>query len=309
MSDFEDLEHHAFRAASLAGIFYPDEDIIVRSILQSFGLMHNPKTNTRCILAPHGSWHLLGNILALAYKSLSEIDGNPKPAQKHGISKVVLLGRRHHIDDAGIFLSESDYFETPIGNLMIDKQVNEELMSCNTLFELNDIPHLQEERMETHFPFIKYLFPEASFIPILIGGTDINTMNSLASALHIVFEPMINETLFIISSDSAHHANPDIAQIQSEKFIALVKEKNGAELMRNFHEGNINAYGITAIAAMLESGLLDKYTLTQIPHSDGYLLDLDQKTVHYTVLNFSEEAAPFKPFLDRRTRDRRVRDL
>jgi AmmeMemoRadiSam system protein B len=305
MSDIEHLGQQRFRSTSLAGLFYPDEDMIIRSAFQSFGLIENPKTNTHCIFAPHGSWYMTGNALALAYKSLIEIDENPEKSKKRQISKVVLLGRRHNSDEDGIYLSESDYFETPVGNLIIDKEINEELMSCNTIFELNDIPHLQEEITETHFPFVKVLFPEASFIPVLIGGYDSKTMSSLASALHIVFEPIIDETLFIISSNSAIHADPEVSKKQSEKFNALIKKKGGTELLRNLHEEHISACGTLAMAAMLESGLLDGCAVTQIPHSDGSLLDIDNKTVYYTSINFSQKAAAADKFVDRRQSDRR----
>jgi AmmeMemoRadiSam system protein B len=287
MSDFENLEPHTFRPASLAGIFYPDEDILIRSTLQSFGLIQNPKINTQCLFAPHGSWYITGNTLSLAYKSLMGIDENPQKSEKHRISKVVLIGRHHHSDENGLFLSESDYFETPVGNLMIDKPINEELMSCNTLFELNDIPYLQEDIIETHFPFIKFLFPDALFIPILTGGYELNTMTTLASALHIVFEPILHETLFIISSNTGNHVDRNISKKQSEQFIAMLNNKNGADLLRNFHEKNSSACGTLAMAAMLESGLLKNSVFTQIPHSEGSILDVDNKTVHYSAINFS----------------------
>jgi AmmeMemoRadiSam system protein B len=307
MLDFENIDHQTFRAASLAGIFYPDEDIIVRSVLQSFGLIQNPGIDSHCILLPHGSWHVLGNTLAAAYKSLIDFDTNPDSMHKARISKVVMLGRRHNSDEAGIFLSESDYFQSPIGNLVIDKKINQELMSCNTLFELNDIPHLREDVMETHFPFIKYMFPDASFIPILIGGFEQKTMNSLASALNVVFGPILNETLFIITSNSSAHIDPQISKTQFEKFIALVKQGKGEELLRNYQEKNISCCGTLAIAAMLESGLLGNSIIAQVPHSDGSILDVDGKTVYYTALNFSQKTGSAAPFVERRQREDRRR--
>ncbi|MDR2901288.1 MAG: AmmeMemoRadiSam system protein B [Treponema sp.] len=307
MLDIENLEHQTYRAASLAGLFYPDEGILVQSVLQSFGLIQNPRINTHCVFLPHGSWHVMGNPLSLAYNSLINRDENPK--SKGLISRVVMLGRRHHADDAGIFLSESDYFETPIGDLKIDKKINESLLSCNTLFELNDIPHLQEDINESHFPFVKYMFPEASFIPVLIGGFEQKTMTSLAKALKVVFEPILDDTLFVVVSNSSNHADAQIAKTQSEKFISLVREKNGAELLRNFHEGSISACGSLAMAALLESGLLENTAMSQIFKANGSLLDVDNKTVYYSALNFPKKPDSLEPFVERRNReDRRLND-
>ncbi len=307
MSDFEQFKQQTFRAASFRGIFYPAEGILVQSAFQALGLIQNPKVKALCVFVPHGSWYITGNALSLGYKSLIERDENAKETNTRTISKVVLLGKWHHSDERGLFLAEFDYFETPIGNLMIDKKINKELISCNTLFELNDIPHLQEDMAESHFPFIKFLFPEASFIPLLIGGFELNTMSSLASALHIVFEPILEETLFIVSSNLSHHADFQTSQNQSERFIGLVKEKNGAELLHNYHEGNVSACGTTAMAAMLESGLLEEDICTQIPHSGGHLIDVDNKIVHYAALNFSPKVDSAEPFVDRRRGDRRAK--
>lgn len=307
MSDFEQFKQQTFRAASYAGILYPAEGVLIQSALQALGLIQNPKVKTHCVFIPHGSWYITGNALSLGYKSLIEIDDSVKEENTRTISKVVLLGKRHHSHEKGLFLSESDYFETPIGNLMIDKQINEELISCNTLFELNDIPHLQEDMTEPHFPFIKFLFPEASFIPLLIGGFELNTMSSLASALHVVFEPILEETLFIISSNLAHHADFQNSQKQAERFIGLVKEKNGTKLLCNFHEEKISACGTSAMAAMLESGLLEKNICTRIPRSDGHLIDVDNEIIHYAALKFSPKADSAEPFIDRRRGDRRAK--
>ena len=284
MSDFDDLvEHKRYRAAALAGIFYPHEEMFVNSVLRSFGLSQNPEVGAACIFAPHGNWNILGNSIASAYKSLA----GTRDAPGHTVSRVVLLGSIHCTRDEGLFVSESDYFETPLGNLTVDKYVNEELMSCNTLFELNDIPHLRENTAEVHFPFIKFLFPQATFVPLLVGGSKAGTISALASALRIVFEPVMDETLFIISSNLSSHLDPDTSRVQSEEFTSLINRKDNYGIIQGIHNGRITACGAALAGALLESGLLDNTDVTRIENSGGSVLDEDEKTIFYAALNFS----------------------
>jgi AmmeMemoRadiSam system protein B len=130
-------------------------------------------------------------------------------------------------------------------------------------------------------------------------------MNSLASALNIVFEPIIDETLFVISSNSSNHADSRVSKMQFERFKSLVQEKNGIKLLDDYKANNMSACGIVSIAAMLESGLLDKSAAVQVPYSDASIIDVDGKTVCFTALNFSEKADPLESFMDRRQGDRR----
>jgi AmmeMemoRadiSam system protein B len=44
----------------------------------------------------------------------------------------------------------------PLGDLPVDRESGEELASCSTIFEINDMPHLREFSIEVLLPFAKY---------------------------------------------------------------------------------------------------------------------------------------------------------
>ncbi|QQO10922.1 AmmeMemoRadiSam system protein B [Breznakiella homolactica] len=267
------------RSAVVAGLFYPEEKQDITSELCSFGLESGTGARAAAVLAPHAAWNLSGAAAAAAF--LRTTGRVPKKKGSSGVSQVVILGSVHNGPEQGLFVSDSDYFETPLGLLRVNKALCNDLISCSTLFELNDIPHLRDHSMEVLFPFVQYIFPEASIIPVLLGGSRPVLISALAKALRIVFEPIMENTLFVISTNAAVSENAEEAAEEAALFIRLVSEKEPKPLLDAFRRRKISACGAPVTAALLGSGLLGGRAVHSSPDSVICIKDEDTQSVYY----------------------------
>jgi AmmeMemoRadiSam system protein B len=245
----------------VAGLFYPDERITMEATLCSYGIQKGLGGNALAIIAPHGAWKLSGSIAGTAFSAAA---GRIPGRSSEGISRVVLLGRIHNSGEEGVFLSDSCSFETPLGNLPVSRSLCEALASCSTGFEINDIPHLRESSLEVLLPFVKFFFPGADIVPVLMGGSNPGLISALARGLALVFKPLTGSTLFVVSANLSLNKDEALARVQAEACLNLLLRGQYGEFGPSLRAGTISPCGGALIASLLESGILDHTVATSL---------------------------------------------
>jgi AmmeMemoRadiSam system protein B len=233
-----------------AGMFYPEDRKEILDYLKSFGLEEGKGGYAQAIIAPHGAWSYSGTLVAGAFSSAMGRSGS--------IKRVVILGPIHDKRENGLFLSNSHSFHTPLGNILVDREMSEELEFHGNFLEINDIPHLGEHSIEILLPFVKYCFPNASIVPILMGQPKAQYIYDLAQSLKAVITPVLDETLIIVSCNLSSNTDQKTARLLAEEVLRLFSEKNSPALASAILEGRLNACGGALAAGLFESGLLDK---------------------------------------------------
>lgn len=122
---------------------------------------------------------------------------------------IVILGPSHykHLKNQ-CALSKFSEVRTPIGDLKIDADVNNQLLDSAYFTSLSSDQDKQEHSLEMQFPLISKIFGANStkIVPILVGSfTDLNKRRSTADLIlkSIPFE----NAIFIISSDFCHYGS------------------------------------------------------------------------------------------------------
>ena len=246
------------------GIFYPDSEENLTEKLVSWGLKKGSEIvapGGQAVIVPHGAWDISGNIASAAFSSIQAkkektASASVKPAV-HGIKRVILLGPCHSYYDEGIYLSESVSFQTPFGDLPVDKEMNRQLASCSTLIRINDIPHLSEHSLEVILPMVKYCLSEISIVPVLVSGGRPVIISGLARALRIGLENYMGESLIIISSNASRNPEPAVALSMADEFRRLLEQWDAVTFLNRFEEGQISPCGGALVGALMESGLLE----------------------------------------------------
>ena len=239
------------RSPIVDGLFYPEEKAKVLSYMKSLGLERGKGGLARAIIAPHGAWEISGSLAGAAFASASGRTGWKNP------SRVVIMGPIHDNREKGLFLSNSHSFQTPLGDIPVDQQATEWLESYSPLFEENDIPHLHEHSIEVLLPFVKYCFPRAAIVPILMGRPRVQYTTTLANALRAVFTPEMERTLFIVSFNLARQSDELAALDMAGQCLRLFREGKRDELREALRSGRIAGCGDALVVALLQSGLVD----------------------------------------------------
>jgi AmmeMemoRadiSam system protein B len=267
------------RSPIVDGLFYPEDMTDVLAYMRSIGLQRGQGGLARAIIAPHGAWEISGSLAGAAFASAGGRSGWKSP------SRVVIMGPIHDNPEEGIFLTQSHSFQTPLGDIAVDQEVSGWLESYSPLFTVNDIPHLHEHSIEVLLPFVKYFFPSASIVPILMGETDERHISVLARALRAVLEPVMEDTLIVISFNLIMRRGGEAVDTAGE-CRRLFREDRREELRLALQNDLIAGCGGALIAALLQSGLMD--TARPCLASDLLLSARNEqdKTVYYNAFSF-----------------------
>ncbi|MDR0290992.1 MAG: AmmeMemoRadiSam system protein B [Treponema sp.] len=264
------------RSPIVEGLFYPEDTAGVLAYMRDIGLKRGKGGLARAIIAPHGAWEISGSLVGSAFASA----GGKSP------SRIVIMGPIHDNKKTGIFLSNSHSFQTPLGDIPVDQEATRWLESYNPLFQVNDIPHLHEHSIEVLLPFVKYCFPDASIVPILMGCPQKQYTDVLAHALRAVFEPVMEDTLLAISFNLAMHPGEEAALKMASECLRLFGEKDYDELCLALQDGRIASCGGALVAALLQSGLVDSARPRISSESLLHAWGEQEKTVYYGAFSF-----------------------
>ncbi|KAF7724996.1 hypothetical protein EC973_000489 [Apophysomyces ossiformis] len=120
--------------------------------------------------------------------------------------RVFLLGPSHHVYLNGCALSQCDTYETPLGDLTLDRSVIEELYATGHFVWMNKDVDEDEHSIEMHLPYTYKIFSEKidqiTVVPILVGSIRADKEELYGKILSKYLEDPAN--LFIISSDFCH---------------------------------------------------------------------------------------------------------
>jgi len=236
------------RSPIVDGLFYPDDSAGVLSYMRGIGLMRGRGGQARAVIAPHGAWEISGSLAGAAFASA---------AGREGLSRVVVMGPIHSNEGEGVFLSNSHSFQTPLGDIPVDQEACGWLEAYSPLIRVHEIPHLREHSIEVLLPFVKYFFPKAAIVPILMGGQGKRHARVLADALHAVFAPAMEDTLLAVSFNMTVHPD-DAAEMEAvEECMRLFREGKRRKLYAAFNGGEVSGCGGALVSALMQSRLLD----------------------------------------------------
>jgi len=180
------------RKMSVAGAFYPDKSDEIISTFEYFNDIISKQftkslynKDTKALIVPHAGYDYSGFSANLAYRNVKK---TPK--------RVVVIGPSHRVAFNGMSMKEYDFYETPLGNIVSDKEYMKFLKSK---FEFIFLEH-EEHSTEVQFPFVQHYFPKASLVEI-VYGQNIDLEDLIESTL------ACDDTLLLISTDLSHFHN------------------------------------------------------------------------------------------------------
>jgi len=235
----------SIRKDAVAGQFYPASkeeiekmfnhynEIIDESIKDKSVLDLQP----RAIIVPHAGYVYSAFTANIAFRLLKNSHAK----------RVVVIGPSHRVYLNGTSVAEYDSYETPLGNLPIDRKLADELIEKFGLHFQADAH--SEHSTEVQMPFVKNYLPEASVVELVYGNED---PENLAKVINYLLKD--EDTVMVISTDLSHYYDIDKANRLDTICLEAVAKLNPQEL----HQG-CEACGIIGVEAMLiaakENGL------------------------------------------------------
>jgi len=197
------------RPSAVAGTFYASDRDELSSQLDFFAhnSVHDYNCKSRAIIVPHAGYMFSGQ---LAYDGLEYLDY---------VKNIFIIAPAHHVAVSTAALSGFSAWQTPMGDVEVNKEINEELgqrFGC----EVNDEAFEKEHSVEVQLPFIQRKYPHAKIIPILSG-------KSVEKITKIIAYYWSNpENGFVISSDLSHFLTTGQARKIDNVTAEMIETKN-----------------------------------------------------------------------------------
>jgi len=196
------------RRASHAGSWYSSEEATLSEQLEKW--IQKAKltdVSARAIISPHAGYSYSGQAAAFAHKNVD----------KSKIQRIFVLGPSHHAYLTKCALSSVEYYETPLGNITLDKNVISELYASGSFEWMKKTVDEDEHSIEMQLPFIVKMMEGVSYtlVPVLVGSVSKKSEEHYGALFaKYLDEP---ENFFVISSDFCHwgkrfdyyYVNPD----------------------------------------------------------------------------------------------------
>ena len=152
------------RKAYRAGSFYPaDAHSCQQQIDECLGTYQPPAEPAHIVagIVPHAGWVFSGATATKVFKSV---------ADKSSPETFVIFGAVHVWGTGSAALYDHGAWETPCGNVTIDEEIAALLLEHAASYVSADLSaHSREHSIEVQIPFIRYIFPNARVVPIMVS--------------------------------------------------------------------------------------------------------------------------------------------
>lgn len=249
------------------------------------------------IVSPHAGYIFSGQTAAFAFDA----------AKGRRIDRVFLLGPSHYVGFHGAALPTESVFVTPLGDLILDRQVIDQLARY-PLFEESSEIHRREHSLEMQLAFIKLAMPEAKIVPIAVGTLSDAAEVRLVSRLLLRY--IESNDLVVVSSDFTHFGPRYGYQPFKEDIQQSIKKLDGQAFQLlsrcdldgflEFHNTTgdtiCGLYPCAVLIGMLPEG--SRGTLLNYKTSRDSILEDEQNSVSYMALAFSAPGSSGWPVSD-----------
>lgn len=182
------------RKSPIAGSWYPGNKERLQDLIQD--LMKKaklPELSGRplAVISPHAGIQYSGQAAAYGFKAL----------QGKKIKRVLLLGPSHYTYMHGIATSGVDAYETPLGQVRVDRVISDALHAL-PLFQGPRNAEMPEHSLEMQLPFLQVVLGDFSLVPLVVGELAPQEYQQAADAL---IKYVDNSTVVVASSDFTHY--------------------------------------------------------------------------------------------------------
>ncbi|MFH1563213.1 MAG: AmmeMemoRadiSam system protein B [Nitrospirota bacterium] len=235
------------RKPVVAGQFYPAEPERLKEEIEGYLIPDAPKEEVIGLVAPHAAYMYSGSTAGAVYSRI-------KPAQT-----FIILCPNHHTGYGKPYaIMTKGSWETPLGNVPIDFQLANQLLTASKYLEEDHLAHLYEHSIEVHLPFLQVIFKEEPFciIPICISHSKSSDYKEFGLELgkelqNLSKQARLVKVVIIASSDMTHYESQSDAQRKDNIAIEAILKLDEDMLLEKVNTFHITMCGYIPTVIML----------------------------------------------------------
>ena len=229
------------------------------------------------LLCPHAGYIYSGPMAARSYFELAS-DGKP--------DKIVIIGPNHTGQGSGVSMMSEGTWETPLGQIRVDKEAAERISKISDIIDLDDQAHLYEHSVEVQLPFLQYVLKaEFEFVPICMMMQDLKTSLEVGKAIGQALKD--DDVLIVASSDMTHYESAEAAKRKDHLAIDAILALDDTKLQETVQSHRISMCGHGPVASMIAaSKILNAKTAQLLGYStSGDITGDNSEVVGYLAVS------------------------
>jgi MEMO1 family protein len=238
------------RSPYYAGSFYPKHTCDLMKLLHFcfnesiFGPKKKQIINTKIfgIIVPHGAYIFSGAISANAFFEIAS----------RNIDTFILIGPDHHGIGKRISVTSEGYWQTPLGDVLIDNTITNDLKRSCDFIEEDKIVHQIEHSLEIQVPFIQYSFGKSfTIVPVLLRDQDIETSMLLGNL--IAKYSTTKNVMIIASSCLTHYESNSSVHKKDFQIIKSIENLDIESFYQSLMNFKASVCGYGAISSLMRA--------------------------------------------------------
>jgi AmmeMemoRadiSam system protein B len=201
-------------------------------------------------VVPHAGYMYSGAVASNSYFELVE----------NGFPETFIILSPNHTGEcsSNISIFNDGHWKTPLGNVNVDNDFANDLISNLSTAKSDFKGHLNEHGCEVHLPFLQYFSNDFKIVPIIISQQDMDTSQELADGIIKTINNLSRNVSIIASTDLTHYQPYDLASNQDLTILDLISKLDENELYNFVKKHNISMCGygptMTSIKACKQLG-------------------------------------------------------
>lgn len=203
------------------------------------------------------------------------------------IERVVLIGPNHYERGNTVFTTSRYGWITPVGDVLPDISLINELESATHSLEVNEPMMEQEHSMGAIMPFIAHYLPDAYVVPIVISRqADLSDVKDLAE----LFEDIdIKNTIFVSSVDFSHYLSSIEAAENDKKVLDILKRGDLDTLLKLNEDYTDSPESLALLLLLMEQQGISTFEVRTHKNSADYTNKPEAETTSYYSLIFGRQ--------------------
>jgi len=231
------------REAAVAGQFYSSDPEVLRRELSRLIVEKEPKVEAKAVVAPHAGYMYSGHVAGAVY-------GRIVPPEV-----AVVIGPNHTGLGQAAAILPYGTFLTPLGEVPIEATLAQALLEKVPFLREDALAHLYEHSLEVQVPFLHYLNPSLSLVPICLSRLNYEDIVTLGQALAEVIAKHPQRVTMVASSDFSHYVADEVARAKDRLAIARILDLDAKGLLEVVLRENISMCGVIPTAVIIEAAL------------------------------------------------------
>lgn len=232
------------RIPAVANMFYPGEKSRLEEQLSAFiKRVPNPRKVIAAI-SPHAGYMYSGGVAGAVFSEISVPE------------TVVILGPNHRGLGAPVALTISGAWDMPLGSVPINEKLAECIMNASTsAVTIEDDPHAHsmEHSIEVQVPFLQFVRPEVSIVPMGLSHLSFNACQEISRALVQGIQNYGKEVLLVASTDMTHYESQKTAEEKDKLAMDRILELDPKGLHDTVARHGITMCGVIPTTIVLEA--------------------------------------------------------